>query len=179
MASAITRNLKPYDRDVSQAGVYCVSPSAPISVSTLAWSANQARFTRFSPSRALTVTSLSFEVTTLDAADPAVDVGIYNASLARLVSSGATTGIVTSTGVKNIAVTATSLTPGSVYYAALSCASATPVFRVVNWVGATAAQLFGSTAPQIETFLMASAHPLPSSATVTTAIVSPFMAARE
>ena len=82
----------------------------------------------------MTIQSIAFIVATAATVDDPCDVGIYSADAAtRLVSKGATTGLLNSTGLKVATVTATPLAANTVYYAVF--ASGTP--------GGTVAQIFG------------------------------------
>src|SRR4051812_31174015 len=70
-----------------------LAPSNAVAgTSTSALTANTAYIARFVPVESFTATSIGFAVTAFSATDDPVDVGIYDAALNRLVSSGATTG---------------------------------------------------------------------------------------
>jgi hypothetical protein len=103
------------------------------------------------------IQAIGFRVTTASGTDDACDVGLYSAAGARLVSSGALTGYLNSTGQKTVPVTPTLLTAGQVYYAALSTASTASVRH-----GTVLADAFGSAIPAVESGYAASNHPLPS-----------------
>ena len=91
--------------------------------------ANQGRLFRFVLSEPLALALVAFEVTTLDATDPDIDVAIYDATLTtRIASTGPTAGKATSTGVKSMALTA-NLAAGVAYWAGLSCETTTAQFR--------------------------------------------------
>lgn len=134
---------------------------------TLTVTANRAYYMRFVPSRDMLVTSIAFMVFTVDAANPNVDVGIYDASGARLVSSGATAGKLNALGKQSVTITATLLRAHTVYYAALS----TPSAAVAQLHGASGSgtnsvfYLYGSTMPTAEAMVETPAHPLPATAT--------------
>ena len=107
--------------DIDQATVGIVVPTGNAWVaSNLALTANRAHYCRFVPAEDMIATSIGFAVTVAAASDDNIDVAIYNSSKARLNSSGATGGKLNSTGVKSVAITATSLTAGSVYWAGIS-----------------------------------------------------------
>jgi hypothetical protein len=95
------------DRDYQQTGMLAVGPLA--AVSTVTPTTLRAYAQRFVPTRAMAITLMAFEVTTAASVDDACDVGIYNASLTRLGSSGATSGKLNTTGVKTCTLTGTVL----------------------------------------------------------------------
>lgn len=170
------------DRDNGQPGI--------IAPSTIGWSpaavglvANQAFLVRFVPSRKMVASLVAFGVSTAAGADDAIDAGIYDAALNRLVSAGATTGKVNATGVKTVNLTPTALTPGSVYYAALSCGTlggTAASLRAANFADSTVAQLYGAAVPFMEACFKGTSHPLPTSI-VTPAVTTlvPVIAVRE
>lgn len=140
--------------------------------------ANQANLSRFVPQRNMVVSTLVLTVTTLASADDAIDVGIYSmraaGGLARLVSKGATTGLVNSTGRKTISITATKLVAGTVYYVAISCGTLGGTAAVVQAAGfnnADANKLMGTTAPNALALSKATSHPLPDPLTSLSASV--------
>lgn len=132
--------------------------------------ANRAFFARFVPEEDMFVTKISYVVSTLDAGDPTVQVGIYNGTtLARLGASTAASGIVTSTGVKTQAiVTPFLLTAGTVYYGAIVSPGATHVIQARNVNAATVYTIFGATVPNLGAGVMAAAAPLPDPAVIST-----------
>ena len=166
-----------------QAGMY--APGAP------GWtnagfgpSANTAYFLRVVPSRQMTITSIAYGVTVAATVDDACDVGIYDATLTRLVSAGAAAGRMNSTGIKNIAITATTLAAGSAYYAAYSYGAIGGVVGQVsggNYGALEKVQLFGATAGLIEACNKGSSHPLPAGPVASPAASSlvPVLALRE
>jgi hypothetical protein len=161
--------IPKYDKDNGQAGTLAPSPGSPaISLTAQAVAANTARIVRFVPSRTFTATKIGFAVTAVsigDTADPAVDVALYSSSLVRLVSSGATTGKLTTTGAKTVDITATELTAGTVYYAALSVGAigtTTASLVAASTVSRGAALLFGTANGVWETDTAAASHPLPN-----------------
>ena len=123
-----------YDRDNGQAGI--LAPNGGHWVAQVAiLTASRAYWMRFVPSRAMTITSISFVVGVQATADDAWRRGDLHrlgpGTLTRVVSKGATTGLLNTTGTKNVAITSTPLTAGTVYYAAFS----------VGTFGGTGAQL--------------------------------------
>lgn len=164
-------------REMGQPGI--IAPSQYTGFAGSVWTANQCRVSRFVPSRDLTVTKIAFSVTSADAANPATDVGIYDASGAKIVASTAATGIVNSTGVKAVTIAATNLEAGTVYYAAISCAGA-PTISCASLTSANVAELFGATVPNVIGGTLTASHPLPSSiASVGGGTAPPLLAVRE
>jgi hypothetical protein len=172
------------DRDNGHTGMFVAPPGGARAV--VALTAGRAYAMRFVPSRNMTISSIAFQVTTAAGADDTCDVGIYDSALTtRLVSKGATAGLLNVLGVKNVDIGDTALTAGTVYYAAFS--SVTPF-------GAAAAQLlflslgvgsggtfFGTTAGVTEVAFKDASHPLPASLAGfgTTAGSAPLFALRE
>jgi len=130
----------------------------------------------------MTVTSLTFNVTTAASVNDACDVGIYDAVGARLVSSGSTLGKLNAATNPSVTVAATQLRAGVVYYAALACGaiggtaaqSAGP-----SYYGYLANQLFGATLGTMELAEMAAAFPLPATFTAANSFTGFFLAVRE
>jgi hypothetical protein len=160
----LTPSLRPLDRDNGQPGLIAPGYSVLGFNAVQALTAGRATVARFVPSRPMTINLIAFVVTTAAGADDACDVGIYDASYSRIVSAGATTGKLNSTGVKTITISPTTLVAGTVYYAA---------FSVVTPFGGTAASLvmtttssgsmfdlFGTTAGLREVTFQSAAHPL-------------------
>lgn len=164
----VRRNFRQYDRDNGQVGMY--APSSPCFLpGALTLVANQGRASRFVPSRNMTVTKIAFAVTTAAGSDDPVDVGIYSAAGAKLVSTGATTGQLNTIGPKSLTVTATTLVARTAYYVALSCGAIGTTAAIVigaSAAGIQAAQLFGTTIGLVEVDAASSVHPLPSTWTV-------------
>lgn len=159
-----------YDKDNGQQGI--LAPSAhgwAYMVQNL--TANRAYFSRFTPSRDMTIVSFGFAVSTASSTDDACDIGLYDATGTKIITAGATTGKLNSTGVKSIALAA-SLYAGLVYYAGFSCGTiggTTPQLVMANWIAAQGGQLFGATLGVADAWSQNTAHPLPtnmSSATV-------------
>lgn len=177
------RELRNVDRDNGQAGMY--APSAPgWTGAGLGLTANTAIWARVVPSRDMTITQLAFAVSTAAGSDDACDVGIYDANLQRIVSSGATAGKLNSVGVKTVAFAATTLKAGTVYYVAISCGAVgttAATIRGASWAATEATQLFGTGVGVAEAFLKAASHPLPAGpvAAPTATSLAPAMAVRE
>lgn len=151
------------DRDNGQAGI--LAPSANrFGLAATALVANQAYLLRFVPSRAMAISKLAFRVTTASGTNDPVDVGIYDAAGTRVVSSGATTSLLNSTGTKTATVATTVLTAGSVYYAALAANSAATV-SFASGIG----DGFGTAAPAAEVLTKATSYPLPATLSALTA----------
>lgn len=162
--TAILRTLSPGDAQ-GQPGLLAIPPIALIA--NLVTVANQGYFSRFVPEEDMFVTKISFICTVLDVADPAVDVGIYDASTAtptRLASKGSTTGLLTATGVKTVTLpTPVLLTAGNVYAAAFTSASAAVATIQAHNVNAAAILgLFGGSFPASYAMIAAAMLPLPA-----------------
>jgi hypothetical protein len=156
---------KGYDRDFGLPGI--MGPTGAEWPSTAgSVQANRASLVRIAPSRTMKIKSIRFVVTVAAGSDDACDVGIYDSAGNRLVSKGAVTGQLNSTGVKTIEIAETTLEAGKVYFLALS----------VGAIGTTAAQLVsinnntgmagdvfgaGTLANRLCPFVNAS-HPLPA-----------------
>jgi hypothetical protein len=166
---------RPYDADDGQAGM--VTPSSRgWQYLTSALSANQARVGRFRPSRTMTIGSIAFVVTTASGTNDSVDVGIYTADLAtKIVSSGATAGLLNNgTGVKSVAITATTLTAGVVYYAALAVSATGGTLSSAAYTTTDNVSGFGATPGLMESGLLATSYPLPATLASAAPTGSPF-----
>lgn len=177
-----TPNLSIYDKDNKQQGLYVpIHPGGASNNITLV--ANRGWAMRFVPSRAMTIQSIAFSVFTAAGSNDNADVGIYDSALAtKLVSSGATAGKLNATGVQSIAVTATTLSPGVVYYAAFSSGAIGTTAGAVAGasIGSGAvASLFGATAGLIDIALNNAAHPLGATFAPSLAGNYPILALRE
>lgn len=153
ITDSTTAAADPNDATRLQNGMWC-APNIGYFFSTIVAAASAYRLARFVPTRNMTIVKIGFVVTTAATADDAVDVGLFSASGARLVSSGATTGKVNSTGAKTITVTSTPLTAGTVYYAGLAYgAVGGTAATLITLACAAAAQttMFGATAGTAET----------------------------
>lgn len=187
MPDVVRRNFRQYDKDNKQAGM--IAPSGlGWTPSGTAIAANAGRISRFVPSRNMTIISIAYSVQAWaagDTADPAVDVGIYNAALtSKLASSGATAGKIATVGAKNVLLSASlALTAGTVYYAALSVGAlgtSTVSINCGTYLSTGAHTLFGATAGLLEVDLQTSVHPLPAAWTVSGGSTGgPILALRE
>jgi hypothetical protein len=142
-------------------GIFAPSSGAMGGAGT-ALTANQAYVARFVPVEGFTATAIGFGLSTVSATDDPCDVGIYDAALNRLVSSGATTGRLNgATGGKSVPIAATALTAGTVYYAAFAANSAASL--VFASIGSfAAAQIFGAAVPDLLCASKAASYPLPA-----------------
>lgn len=165
MSGRLVRFLaSAYDKDNGQTGI--VACPTYFSVSTSALTAGRAYAVRFRPSRTMTIALVAFNVSVAAGADDACDVGIYDAAFNRLVSSGATTGkLNATTGVKTIALAATTLSAGVTYYAAFSVLTpfggTAASLVMTSQAAANLGDLFGTGNGVREQTFMA-AHPLPN-----------------
>lgn len=145
-----------------------IAPTFPgFSHTTRSLTANTGFFSRLVVTRQMTVTKIAFVVTTVDAGNPNVDVGVYDAAGARLASSGAVAGKLTATGVSVVDLTApVTLTAGTVYYVGLSSPSAVPVIGGGSLANTSVPLLMGSAGGPSAGGTAAAAHPLPASVTI-------------
>jgi hypothetical protein len=177
-----TTSLVPYDHTYGQPGMY--APMVTSGTNSATAVANRGFLCRFVPSRNMTAALIGFTVSTAAGADDNVDVGIYSAAGAKLVSSGATAGKLNSQGAKTVAITATPLTAGTVYYGALSFGALGGTAAVVTGVGYQSVFAFaamGATIGLVEADAKAAQHPLPDpwgALSGLTAVV-PWLAIRE
>lgn len=153
-----------------RAGQYGM-PQLPCAVTTLN-PINRAYFTRFVAERDMTITKMAFGVSGNAASDDACDVGIYDATLTRLGSAGATTGHLNSTGVKEIPLSGSvALVGGRVYYAAFSMATPGGAAATVGALSISNGQFFGTlfgaegsgaatVQPDAEMLFLSAGHPL-------------------
>jgi hypothetical protein len=136
-------------------------------ITTLTLAANQAYYSRFVPPRDLEVDRLHFRVQAVDAADPAVELAIYDGlTMAKLVSTGALTGQLTVAGRKVVNLSApTNLEGGKVYYAALASPTAgVASVQAVSISNAGFTEIVGDTGPDRLGGGEAAAYPLPATA---------------
>lgn len=147
-----------------QVGMFAAPRNAGLGDVARSMTNNRAWVSRFVPDQDMLVTAIRFVVTGADTVDSAVDVGIYDSTLAKIVSSGATTGKLNTTGAKSVTVASTRLRAGTIYYAAVSCAVTTSV-TLAGWTaaGADIIQIFGSAAGQLLAGYKDTSHPLPAS----------------
>jgi hypothetical protein len=155
----VSPSYAPYDFGLGLPGLLVPQRFLnPGNVATLNMTANQGRGCQFRVSEPLTLTQIAFEVTTADAADPTVDVGIYTAGGIRIASSGNTPGKCLTTGIKSVPLSA-ALVPGVTYYAILACSSATPGFRSSNAGSANIPALLSAALPN---YFFGPSMPLPA-----------------
>lgn len=168
------------DRDNGQAGMY--GASYPFQPTVLALTGGRVYFTRFVPSRDMTIVNIAFCVTTIAGVSDDIDVGIFNAALTtKLVSKGATAGQLGTLGVKPQTVAATALSAGTVYHACFSVGAAVTLAQVAatGLPSGNVADLFG-TAAGIREQGFGTAHPLAAPITVGGSLAgSPLLVLRE
>lgn len=165
----LSENLRRFDDTFGQNGMWCV-PNRVLLPSTTVAGASTYRAARFVPRRTLTVVKIGFVTTVAATNDDAVDVGIFDATGARLVSSGATTGKANaSAGPQTISITSTTLTAGTVYYVGFAYGTVGGTAATVQTLSlgaAATAQMFGTTAGTVEVVSAAGAT-LPATMTTT------------
>ncbi len=133
--------------------------------------ANRAYYLRFVPKRNRLVRAISFILQVAASVNDEVCVGIYDASMNRIATSGAVTGKLNAGGVPvRQEVTLTSpvlLEAGNVYYAALSQGTigGTAAQVLLVSTGSAGSSLRGATWGLAEVMIQGTAHPLPSTAT--------------
>ncbi len=156
-----------YDKDTAHAGFLCIPPGG--ASTTQAAASNAGRVCMFIPSRDMVVRKLGFGVTAWalgDTANPTVDVAIYDDAWARLVSTGATAGLLNAVGAKSVAIAPTVLRAGKVYYLGLSVGAlgtSTVTLAAITPGAAQTNQMFGAGAGQILCDAVAAGvHPLPN-----------------
>lgn len=161
--------IPKYDKDNGQAGMYA-TPGGADTVGTQALVANQAYFSRFVPSRDMTIDTMVFSVSSASGTNDPCDVGIYDSTLGtRIVSSGATSDKLNAgSGRKEVGISATTLAAGTVYYAAFAANSTATI--VTSTMGtANAVGLFGTGAGTAEYLIKTSSYVLPTSIATPTA----------
>jgi hypothetical protein len=151
--------IKAAQRDHGLPGQYLATP--PFGTSLPSLTSNRAYLTRFQASRS--IAQIAFVVSTAAGADDPCDVGIYDSTLTRIVSSGATTGKLNSVGVKTIPLVVT-LTPGQIYYAgfAASLTGTAPVVVQASYGNTSVTQLWGGAAPNTLAHFKDTSYPLPA-----------------
>lgn len=175
--------LRAYDN--GQPGMYAPQGPNVLAVGNGAFTAQKAYLLRVYPTRAYKITSLGFMVVTAAGSDDNVDVGIYDANLNRIVSSGATAGKLNAAPDNTtVTITETELQPATVYYLAITTGAfggTAPSFRGVTTTAYQFAQMFGTSAPKAEVLTKTGLATLP--AQITSPSVGsgnvPFMVARE
>jgi hypothetical protein len=155
--------LAQYDRDEGLPGLLIPTGRGwgPVFVASVA---NRGFVVRFVPSRAMAITLAAIAVNVAAGVDDPCDVGVYDASGHRLVSSGATSGLLNSTGLKTMTL-AIGLSAMTVYYAAFAFGT----------VGGSAAQVggasfgslyqeqaFSGAVPNVLAMFKDAAYPLPA-----------------
>jgi hypothetical protein len=174
--TATPMNVANLNLAIDNSGAFRNGQAGVLTPTSVGWlgagngvAANVAYGSRFVTSKAMSVVSIAFGVSTAATADDACDVAIYDSTLTRLASAGATTGRLNTTGVKTVSLSV-SLSAATVYYAAFSSGTqggTAATVRGANFADTTVTQLFGATAPNMEAWLKTASHPLPST------IVSP------
>lgn len=185
MSPVARAQLGDFDRDAGQAGV--VAPMAPwvAAVANSAVVAARTYVSRFTPSRSMTIVSMSVCVTTAGGTgDSNIDMGIYNAAgTTKLASTGATAAGINSVGIKNVALSAShTLTAGTTYYAAIATAASFPGTApgfLCYVPGTTNAQMFGSSLGTLEFGTHTAGGTLPSSLTISATSLGVILALRE
>jgi hypothetical protein len=157
MTGAARALLPEFDKTAGLPGL--VAPQAEnivSTVSTMTPAAGAATAGRFVASRAMSIDRIAFEITTADATNPAVDVGIYTTDgiiLALVASSGSTAGKANAMGVQTVMLSAPyTVAPGRVYFAAVACAG-TPTFRCLTFGSTTHMAIFGGAAGLLDRYV--------------------------
>ena len=151
-----------------------IVPNTPqAGFSTFSMISAQARYGRFVVPRAIEVDRIRFVVSTADSVTSNVDVGLYNSTQNKLVSSGLVAGDTVNTGLKTITL-ANPVTLGTsqVYYAAfvINTVTTSCVVASINYTNASVIDALGGTAPNRLAGAEGAASPLP--ATINVASVS-------
>lgn len=149
-------------------GILAPPPAVlPPSYGLTTLTANRAQFSRFVAPKNMTLTGITFEVTTADAGNPNVDVGVFTTAGTMLASSGATAGKLNAIGDPIVSFTAPlAVTKGTHFWAALSSPSATAVIRAYSYQSNNLNVIYG--AGFAVAGLQNSLHPL-ANATISTA----------
>jgi hypothetical protein len=159
--------------DSKQAGLW-VPPGAPYcGQASVQGIANRGWVCRFACPKSQTITKIAFFVTIAATADDPCDVGIYDglgSPLNRLGSSGSVSGLLNSTGRKEVPLSAgVPLTEGKIYYAAFAYGTpgGTPAnLQMVAVLHVAVPTLFGTQFPYIEHAYNNAMFPLPTTFTV-------------
>ncbi len=142
-----------YDGTFQQNGMWCV-PNLGWSVSTNQPTAQLYRCVRFIPRRDMTIVKLGFVTTIAATNNDTVDVGLFDSTGAKIVTSGATSGKANATaGAQTVSISSTQLTAGTVYYAALqygAVGGTAATFQTISGGAAGTPQMFGVTAGVLE-----------------------------
>lgn len=140
-------------------------------VGTVAYTLTASRtcYVRFVATRTGNTASISYNLSTAAGSDDAVDVGIINAAtLARVASSGATTGKLNGATTRTTVPLVAPLVAGTVYYAAISCGTVGSTAAIITGVQFTTAnfsKLMGLTNPGCQAWFEAGAATVPATAT--------------
>lgn len=133
--------------DTRQPGQYALPSIGSVATTTQSASIRVARFVAV---RNMTIKSIGFGVNSAATADDAVELGLYDASGNRIVTSGSQTGLVNTSGMKKVTIADTAIIAGTVYYAAFSYGA----------IGGTAAGLAAVSVPTSAAALLAPAQTL-------------------
>lgn len=156
-------------QDNGQPGMF-VNPHVGTTMTAANITANRSYFSRFVPSRDITVTKIAIAVATSATSADSSDVGIYNSSGTLLASSGATSIGLNSTGAKVYTLSSpVTLRAGTVYYVAFAYGPiGGTAANIVGYNGAFGAgQMFGTSPPNLEWFIIGSNYPLTTKASFT------------
>jgi len=158
--------------DGKQAGLW-VPPGAPFCFQGAVTAiANRGSMTRFPCPRSMTITKIAFFVTNAASVDDSVDVGLYSGDANPVVllgSSGSKNGLLNSTGLKTVPLSApVSLVQGRIYYAALGQSTPGGTSAAVQGLAANQSltTMFGSTPPTAECGFTTTGFPLPASVSI-------------
>lgn len=181
--ATVTNSGTATDLGQLRLGIIAPQSSSGLGQTTAALTtSNRAYLARFTVDGDVTVSQISFNVTTAATNDDACDVGIYSAAYGRLVSAGATTGKLNVTGVQTVTFTPTTLLAGQIYYAAFSIGTiggTGPTLSCTSIANTGYADLLGSTAGLRQQSFQGTAHPLPSTHTSGGALNAvPYMAVK-
>jgi hypothetical protein len=169
VGEAVARGLQDIYLDpVGQYGGYIAPNSNGIGTAAYTMVASRTVYCRFVATRTGNTASISYNLSTAAGSDDAVDVGIINATtLARVASSGATTGKLNGSTTRTTVPLVAALTAGTVYYAAISCGTIGSTAAAVtgaNFTTANLTKLTGLTNPGTQAWYEASAT-VPATAT--------------
>lgn len=176
----------PFDRDLGVPGVLAPMPCG---FSTFAPSASRAYLARFVPSRNMNITGIAFGVHLAATANDNVDVGLYDNTGTRIISTGSTAGKLNALGTKFLTFASTPLTKGVAYFAALATGTIGGTgcqLGLGNVASVSVSSLFAGVADTPDNRCIAmfknSSFPLPSSLPFTSVALStgvPLLAVRE
>ena len=176
--------ISSYDRDNGQTGL--IAPTSRVlTTATLALSsgnAGRAWIARIVPSRAMSITKITFITTVAASLADECCVALYSAAYDRLVTSGAVTNkLNASAGVQDITITSTPLTAGTPYYVAFSYGTVTGTAATVAAVAFQSNQsdIFGTTGGLRDAGFAGSHHVLPQTFVPSAAGTIPLLAVKE